>query len=32
MPARCADNEGSYQFAEKGHQGPEHKHPPKMPN
>jgi hypothetical protein len=32
MPARCADNEGSYAIAEKGHQGPEHKHPPKMPN
>jgi hypothetical protein len=32
MPARCADFENSYKDAVPGHQGPEHKHPPKMPN
>jgi len=31
MPARCADGEGSLENAQHGHQGPEHKNPPKMP-
>ena len=31
MPARCADNEGSFAIAVPGVQGPEHKIPPKFP-
>ena len=31
MPARCADGEGSLENAQHGHEGPEHKNPPKMP-
>jgi hypothetical protein len=31
MPAHCSDGAGSLENAPHGHQGPEHKNPPKMP-
>jgi hypothetical protein len=31
MTARCADGEGSLENAQRGHEGPEHKNPPKLP-